>query len=255
MGACPSTPNGLNLGCGNLGELRLPKRAGCHDCFVGELLEAQEDNSNPVETQASSAKVFAPPTAHPVSQEPESPTKAAASSNSDFARLLGGLPPEGARARVEGIVRDWREKLRAGIKISLNFEKVMLSYDPALQCLDAREHGTLYPLAALHECTHLPRATEGSPFELRAEFNDSEALVFQFRQGYDRAAFALTLHSLSTEARKDKWHEDWAAEGWDEESDMSVQEDGTNSTAEPEDDAVNGGHQGREPHGAKKASP
>lgn len=193
-------------------------------------MELREDGANPVE-KALSIK------------EPETPTRAARIQNEDFEKELSALPPEGARERVDRIIGEWREKLKVGLLVSLNGERVNLSYDTALQCLDARELGTLYPLAALHECTHLPRSAEGALFELRAEFNDSEAVVFRFDRTYDRAAFALCLHALAVEARQDKWHEDWGADGWDEESDVSGREDGTNSTAEPEDDTVGEGQE------------
>jgi len=233
MGACPVTQGGVSLGvCGSLGELRLPaKRGGCADCFASELLEAPEQSSDHVETKASSGKVLVPPSSRCSSQEPETYYQLALIHNVDFAKDVGQLPAEAARARVERIVKEWREKLQAGMRISLGAEIVTFSYDSALQCLDAREHGSLYPLAALHECSHLPRAYEGASFELRAEFNESEVLIFHFVQGYDRAAFALTLQALASEARKDKWHEDWCAEGWDEEV-----EEADESTAEPEDD-------------------
>lgn len=230
-------PGGLSLGCNAIGELRLPKRQGCHDCFVGDFLEVSgttvSDGLDPIEPHhTSSGEVFLSQAAsRTTSQEPESPIKLALSMNSDFAKDLRGLSPEVLRARVERIVRDWREKLRAGMQLWVGRERLTMAFDPALQCLDARESGALYPLAALHECTYLPRSSESANFALRVEFNDSEALVFQFQTGTERAAFALTLHALALEACKDKWHEDRPDEGWADDDD----EDGT-STAEPDDD-------------------
>jgi len=255
MGTCPSTPVSLNsLGCGSLGEFQLPKRSGCHDCFAGDLLEAHEDSSNPIKMHASSGKVLSPPIARSLShgsQDPDSYYKAALHSNPDFNRELTKLTPEAARERRERIVHDWRAKLRVGIAISTGRQSVIYSYDPALQCLDARRHGTLYPVAALHECAHLTRVSQGAPYELRVEFNDCEALRFRFEKDFDRASFALTLHSLALEARKDKWHEDWDADGWEEETDASDDV----STAEPEDEVCghreassSGSNDTRDPH-------
>mmetsp|Transcript_15099 Transcript_15099/g.26733 ORF Transcript_15099/g.26733 Transcript_15099/m.26733 type:complete len:265 (-) Transcript_15099:38-832(-) len=245
MGACPSVPGGLSLGCNAIGELSLPKRHACHDCFVGDLFEAHGNAADPIEGRSLSGEVFSSQlVSRSTSQEAESPIKLAIMMNADFAKELRGLPAEALRTHVERIIREWREKLRAGMELPAGSERLTIAFDPALQCLDCRESGALYPLAALHECTYLPGSSDGS-LGLRLEFNDSEVLVFQFETGTERAAFALTLHSLALEACKDKWHEDRPDEGWADED-----EDGT-STAEPDDDneqrgGSNCGSNGRE---------
>jgi len=228
---------------------------GCHKCCVVDANEVMREDGLVVTRMVSTPepKTFSTPEPK-VCQSPSpsrhscisskldeefsqagSPTKVALSKNLDLAKELRGLAPEGLRARLDRLIRDWREKLEASVRMQLNGDMVTLAYDPALQCLDVREHGALYPLAVLGDCIHLPREVDskeaGVSFKLKVPFHDYEAITVQFDCGHDRAAFALSLHALAVEVRQDKWHED--LEGWDEDAEEESSFDDV-STVEPD---------------------
>lgn len=260
MGACPSAPLSLTLGCLTGTGLRLDH---CHERGVGEAAEAIEAGTTcraadgtadgggargavaqdtpekqprflleatvhpahggPEAQQTNAQGIFvrqssgASPRQDALSMEDDSALGLALAQNQDFAAELRGLSPEAVRARLDRIVQDMRCELEAGTNMLLGRQRVTLAFDPALQCLDIREHGSLYPLAALGECSQIPRRGDGA-LEVLAQFYNSEALLFRFHRGQDRAAFVLTLYALAAEARKvDKWHEDWG-EGWEDET-------------------------------------
>jgi len=162
---------------------------------------------------------------------PDFPARMALSQNKDFAREFRSLSPEKVRSRTAMIIRDWEAKLKGGTLVLMDGERSVAAYDKALHCLDLPERGALYPLAALAECRHLPRKGKGVALELLVFFHGSEeSLVFQFERGFDRAAFALTLHALAAEAEKDKWHEDRGCKDrskeWDEETEDEYEYEG-----------------------------
>lgn len=220
MGECPS--KGSNDGVKEC-DVRFPKWFSCSACFAGEALEAIDptDGLQLPGVLVTPSRAFA---SHDFIQA-ESPVRMALSQNPDFAKQFKELSPDGVKSRIERVIDEWEKRLKAGIGVSLGQEKVTLAFDFELQCLDVRERGSLYPLAALAECTHLPRGSDiNGAFEVLAFFHNSEELVFQFDCGHDRAAFALTLHALASEARKHKWHEDWG-EGWEEETEAGDLDD------------------------------
>lgn len=266
MGACPSSSTDALVICGEKfgreWEVSIPRNLlekpidfGCHKCCVVDANEVMREEGLVVTRTVSTPepKTFSIPepkmcqSPSPSRQscisskldeefsQAESPTKAALSKNHDLAKELRGLAPEGIRARLDCLISDWREKLEASVRMQLDGDMVTLAYDPALQCLDVREQGALYPLAALGDCIHLPREVEskeaGASFKLKVPFHDYEAITVQFDCGHDRAAFALALHALAVEARQDKWHED--LEGWDDDAEEESSFDDV-STAEPD---------------------
>mmetsp|Transcript_82972 Transcript_82972/g.216220 ORF Transcript_82972/g.216220 Transcript_82972/m.216220 type:complete len:289 (-) Transcript_82972:103-969(-) len=205
-----------------------PSRRCLHE-FAMDVQESEDVAGQPrvetlMQTRQARQVVSTPRQSRPLEEpekEPrraESPVRMALNHNKDFARDFRGLPPEKVRTRIAMIIRDWEAKLKIGTLVLMSGKRSAVAYDQALQCLDLRDQGALYPLAALCECAHLPRKA-GRPLELFALFHDTESLVFEFERAHDRAGFALTLQALAAEARKDKWHEDAVCEGdSDEES-------------------------------------
>mmetsp|Transcript_22943 Transcript_22943/g.52589 ORF Transcript_22943/g.52589 Transcript_22943/m.52589 type:complete len:293 (+) Transcript_22943:82-960(+) len=131
-------------------------------------------------------------------------------SNPDWAAELRGVSSEVVRARIDCMLREFRERLKVGIEVKAGDAVVTLVYDAALTCLDIPEHGVLYPLATLTECAYLPHSggTSDAGFDLRLPFNDSEAITLTLPTARERAALALTLQELAMEAQSDKWHQD-----------------------------------------------
>lgn len=181
--------------------------------FAEDLLEHQRSNTawgihdSDAAVQASPAKIGLLGSPQKVKGSP---------GNNIQITGLGGLDcmdmkPDEAKLRLEHIVTEWKRKLLAGLVVSLDREPVTLAYDPDLQGLEVREHGSLHPLAVLTECRFTCDSPTG-PDDAGEKFysvavifeGELDELVFQFDEEADRVAFALTLQVLANEARDEK---------------------------------------------------
>mmetsp|Transcript_105720 Transcript_105720/g.297341 ORF Transcript_105720/g.297341 Transcript_105720/m.297341 type:complete len:225 (-) Transcript_105720:52-726(-) len=128
-------------------------------------------------------------------------------------RSASGLSEDGSPSP-----RAWARRFREGVFVALDGERVLVTLDAELNCLEVREHEALYPLAELRTCFELPSGSEdagddGKPaaselvdtgestYGLLVNFADYDALLFQFDEEKQRAGFCAALNMFACEAR------------------------------------------------------